>query len=131
MVCGPCGNKLCAKIVFPADDHLTPAERAERGSYVSCIAGALTFTEYREGLEAAGFTGIEITPTYEAADGMHGAIVRAVKPLDTERVAATAVAQGEDSCCGVSACCTPGEQSVDPNVTVVDAKTVSGCGCQG
>ncbi|MDX8037082.1 arsenite methyltransferase [Lentzea sp. BCCO 10_0856] len=74
-----------------ADDHLTPAARAERGSYVSCIAGALTFTEYREGLEAAGFANVEITPTFEAVDGMHGAIVRAVKPLDVEPVAAKTV----------------------------------------
>ncbi|NKE57628.1 arsenite methyltransferase [Lentzea sp. PSKA42] len=66
-----------------ADDHLTPAERGERGSYVSCIAGALTFTEYREGLQAAGFTDIEITPTFEAADGMHSAIVRATKPAES------------------------------------------------
>jgi arsenite methyltransferase len=113
-----------------ADDHLTPAERAERGSYVSCIAGALTFTEYREGLEAAGFADIEITPTFEAADGMHGAIVRAVKPLAVEAVGATAPVQAEGSCCGVSACCTSDEQSVDPGVTVVEAKTASGCGCQ-
>jgi len=27
-----------------ADDDLTPAQRAERGSYVGCIAGALSFT---------------------------------------------------------------------------------------
>ncbi|MDX8148386.1 arsenite methyltransferase [Lentzea sp. BCCO 10_0061] len=113
-----------------ADDHLAPAERAERGSYVGCIAGALTFTEYREGLEAAGFTNIEITPTYEAVDGMYGTIVRAVKPLDIEPVTAVAPAQGEHSCCGVSACCTSGEQSVDPGVTVAEAKTASGCGCQ-
>ena len=33
-----------------ADDALTPAERAERGDYVGCIAGALSFTEYRDGL---------------------------------------------------------------------------------
>jgi arsenite methyltransferase len=65
-----------------ADDHLTPAERAERGSYVSCIAGALTFTEYRSGLQAAGFTEIEIIPTQQVADGMHSAIVRATKPQD-------------------------------------------------
>ncbi|WP_330276994.1 arsenite methyltransferase [Lentzea sp. NBC_00516] len=113
-----------------ADDHLTSAERAERGSYVSCIAGALTFTEYRKGLEAAGFTGIEITPTFEAADGMHGAIVRAVKPLDVEPVTTTAPAQAEGSCCGVSACCSSDEQSVEPGVTVAEAKTASGCGCQ-
>ena len=32
-----------------------PEQRAERGSYVGCIAGALTFAEYRSGLETAGF----------------------------------------------------------------------------
>ena len=63
-----------------ADDGLTPADRAERGQWVGCIAGALSFAEYRDGLAAAGFVDIDITPTYEAADGMHSAIVKAVKP---------------------------------------------------
>ena len=63
-----------------ADDHLSPADRAERGSYVGCIAGALTFAEYRAFLEDAGFAAIEIEGTHELTDGMHGAIVRAVKP---------------------------------------------------
>lgn len=95
-----------------ADDHLTPAERAERGSYVSCIAGALTFGEYREGLESAGFANVEITPTFEAADGMHSAIVRAVKPLDINPGTAGAPVQAAGSCCGVSACSTSSEQPV-------------------
>src|SRR3954454_25227913 len=38
-----------------AEDHLTAAQRAERGSHVGCIAGALSVTEYRDGLRAAGF----------------------------------------------------------------------------
>lgn len=63
-----------------ADDELTPEQRAERGDYVGCIAGALSFTEYRTGLEAAGFATIEITPTHTVADGMHAAIIRATKP---------------------------------------------------
>ncbi|MFI8946608.1 arsenite methyltransferase [Streptomyces sp. NPDC053750] len=63
-----------------AEDELTPAHRAERGDHVGCIAGALSFTEYRDGLSAAGFTGIELTPTRTVADGMHSAVVRAVKP---------------------------------------------------
>ncbi|MFF2373586.1 arsenite methyltransferase [Streptomyces xiamenensis] len=63
-----------------AEDHLTPAQRAERGDTVGCIAGALSFTEYRAGLAAAGFTDIGVTPTHEVADGMRSAIVRAVKP---------------------------------------------------
>ncbi|MFC8429872.1 arsenite methyltransferase [Streptomyces sp. NPDC057253] len=63
-----------------AEDTLTPEQRAERGDYVGCIAGALSLTEYRTGLAAAGFTDIEITPTHSVADGMHSAIVRASKP---------------------------------------------------
>ncbi|MEU9882982.1 arsenite methyltransferase [Streptomyces phaeochromogenes] len=67
-----------------ADDVLSSAQRAERGDYVGCIAGALSFAEYREGLEAAGFTNVEITPTHSVADGMHSAIVRATKPATAE-----------------------------------------------
>ncbi|GAA3796771.1 methyltransferase domain-containing protein [Streptomyces coacervatus] len=63
-----------------ADDTLTPEQRAERGDYAGCIAGALSLTEYRTGLAAAGFTDIEITPTHPVADGMHSAIIRATKP---------------------------------------------------
>ncbi|MEV6901997.1 arsenite methyltransferase [Amycolatopsis sp. NPDC051372] len=63
-----------------SDDTLSPTQRAERGDYVGCIAGALSFAEYRHGLEAAGFTGIEIAPTHPIADGMHSAIIRATKP---------------------------------------------------
>jgi len=63
-----------------AQDDVTPEQRAERGSYVGCIAGALSRTEYLEGLTAAGFVGASVDFTHEAAPGMHGAIVRAVKP---------------------------------------------------
>jgi SAM-dependent methyltransferase len=63
-----------------AEDDLSPADRAERGSYVGCIAGALSRTEYLDGLTTAGFTDPEVVFTHEAAPGMHGAIVRAVKP---------------------------------------------------
>ncbi|MGH8929175.1 MAG: arsenite methyltransferase [Egibacteraceae bacterium] len=63
-----------------AEDHLTPGERAERGSYVGCIAGALTKVEYESGLRAAGFDDVEVEFTHQVADGMHGAIVRARKP---------------------------------------------------
>jgi arsenite methyltransferase len=62
-----------------AEDRLTPAERAERGSYVGCIAGALSKSEYVEGLEAAGFRDVSVAFTHQVADGMHGAIVKGVK----------------------------------------------------
>ena len=63
-----------------AEDRLSVADRAERGSHVGCIAGALSESEYREGLEAVGMADVEIELTHSVADGMHGAIVRARKP---------------------------------------------------
>jgi len=63
-----------------AEDHLSPAERAERGSYVGCIAGALSRNEYSEGLEAVGFTDVQVEFSHETAPGMYAAIIRAAKP---------------------------------------------------
>ncbi len=63
-----------------AEDHITAEMRVERGSYVGCIAGALSTSEYLDGLAEAGFIDAEVTFTHEAAPNMHGAIVRAVKP---------------------------------------------------
>lgn len=62
-----------------AEDHVSAEERAERGSYVGCIGGALSRSEYLAGLEAAGFDDVSVEFTHEVADGMHGAIVKAVK----------------------------------------------------
>jgi arsenite methyltransferase len=62
-----------------AEDRLSEEERAERGSYVGCIAGALSKSEYAEGLVAAGFEEVSVTFTHEVADGMHGAIVKATR----------------------------------------------------
>ncbi len=64
-----------------AENHLTPDERAQRGSHVGCIAGALSEKEYREGLTGAGLVDVEVEYTHRVADGMHGAIVRASKPV--------------------------------------------------
>jgi ubiquinone/menaquinone biosynthesis C-methylase UbiE len=63
-----------------AEDRLSPAERATAGSYVGCIAGALSRSEYLAGLAAAGFADASVTFTSQAAPGMHSAIIRAVKP---------------------------------------------------
>jgi hypothetical protein len=63
-----------------ADDELRTEERLERGSWVGCIAGALSFSEYSQGLSEAGFDSVEIVPTNSVADGMHSATIRAVKP---------------------------------------------------
>lgn len=67
-----------------ADDSLSPAERRERGSFVGCIAGALSFEEYATGLRAAGLSDVSLTPTHPVADGMHSAIIRARKPAVTD-----------------------------------------------
>jgi len=63
-----------------ADDALSPADRAARGDYAGCIAGALSFAEYATGLAAAGLAGIELRPTHAVVHGMYNAIVRAVRP---------------------------------------------------
>ena len=76
----PGGRIGIADIV--AEDRLTAEERAERGSYVGCIAGALSFSEFESGLRAVGLTDVTVTPTQAVGDGLHSAIVKAVKPAD-------------------------------------------------
>lgn len=98
-----------------ADDSLMPAERATRGSFVGCIAGALSFAEYRAGLESVGLVDVAVTPTHAVADGLHSAIVRATKPADWSAdsirpVSLPAPLPGlpvvaESSCCGGVGCC--------------------------
>jgi len=66
-----------------AEDRLTPADRAAAGSYVGCIAGALSRAEYLAGLAAAGFAGASVTFTTEAGSGIHSAIIRAIKPASS------------------------------------------------
>jgi hypothetical protein len=68
-----------------AEDHLPTASRAERGSYVGCIAGAMSKSEYEDGLRASGFEDVSVTFTHQVADGMHSAIVKAVREDKPER----------------------------------------------
>ena len=75
-----------------ADDGLTLAERASRGGFAGCIAGALSFGEYRSGLLAAGLTDVSIEPTHAVGDGLHGAIVKASKPATWSGVDSVALA---------------------------------------
>ena len=91
-----------------ADDDLSPDQRAERGSYVGCIAGALSFSEYTSGLAAAGFTDVSVTSTHLVNDGMHGAIIKASKPLDVPSLINLGPREGaaeSDGCCGGGGCC--------------------------
>jgi arsenite methyltransferase len=65
-----------------AEEHLTPEERAERGAWVGCIAGALTRAEYEHGLTAAGFEQVSVAFTHPVGDGLHSAIIKATRPAD-------------------------------------------------
>jgi arsenite methyltransferase len=62
-----------------AEDRLSPEARAERGSYVGCIAGALSESEYEEGLRLSGFRHVSVDFTHQVADGMHSAIIKGVR----------------------------------------------------
>jgi arsenite methyltransferase len=64
-----------------SEDRLSPTDRAERGSFVGCIAGALSKGEYEAGLRASGLVDVDVEFTHAVADGLHGAIVRARKPF--------------------------------------------------
>ena len=93
-----------------AEDRLTPAERAERGSYTGCIAGALSVSEFRAGLEAVGLSDVTLTRTHDVADGMVSMIVQATKPADaaplidlTRRTELPIAADA--GCCGGGGCC--------------------------
>ena len=59
---------------------LDPDERTAAENRIGCAASTLTAEEYRHELRAAGFTGITITATSEAGEGLHTAIVQAAKP---------------------------------------------------
>jgi arsenite methyltransferase len=72
-----------------AEDQLSPADRAERGAWVGCIAGALSRSEYEAGLVAAGFTGVSVAFTHQVGDGLHSAIIKATKPTDADAATTT------------------------------------------
>jgi SAM-dependent methyltransferase len=93
-----------------ADDSLTPERRAELGTYTGCIAGALTFSEFRAGLEAQGLEDVSLTVSHPVADGMYSVIVKARKRLDdpgdgrpagaTDPRASASTPTQTGSCCG-------------------------------
>jgi SAM-dependent methyltransferase len=82
-----------------AEDRLSPEQRAERGSFVGCIAGALSVSEYAAGLEAAGFDDVSVQLTHGVADGMHGAIVKAVKTSEPAKRGLPVIQPAESAGC--------------------------------
>jgi arsenite methyltransferase len=86
-----------------AEDRLSPADRAERGSYVGCIAGALAKGEYEAQLAEAGFADVSVTFTHQVADGLHSAIIKATRPREAATVLTPARSElpvvGQSGCC--------------------------------
>ena len=90
-----------------AEDSLSPAQRAERGSYVGCIAGALSFAEFESGLRDAGLADISLTATHLVTDGMHSVIAKATKPASADAQAPMVeLPLATAGCgCGSGGCC--------------------------
>lgn len=57
--------------------EFSPEEKADLASWTGCIAGALTRDEYVAGLEAAGFSGVEIITSHDVGDDLISAVIRA------------------------------------------------------
>jgi arsenite methyltransferase len=87
-----------------AEDHLTPEQRAERGAWVGCVAGALSKGEYQAQLAAAGFTGVSVDLTHQVGDGLYSAIIKATRPATVTAVVPTA-ARRELPVVDQSGCC--------------------------
>jgi len=63
-----------------ADPGMDEQTRADIAAWTGCIAGALTETEFREALAAAGLTQVEIRETHRVHQHAAAAIIRARKP---------------------------------------------------
>jgi arsenite methyltransferase len=63
-----------------SDPEMDEATRRDADSWASCIGGALTEDDFRAGLEAAGFEGVEIRETHRVHEQAGSAIVRALRP---------------------------------------------------
>ena len=99
-----------------ADPDMDEQTRADMAAWTGCIAGALTDTEFRDSLTAAGFEEIEIRTTHQVHEHASAAIIRARKPANT----ACCNADAQASCCEPSAkaeCCR-------------ETHTAGACGCQ-
>ncbi|HEU5325234.1 MAG TPA: arsenite methyltransferase [Candidatus Limnocylindria bacterium] len=91
-----------------ADDTLTAEQRAERGSYAGCIAGALSFAEFEAGLRGVGLADVSLTPTHAVTDGMWSVIAKASKPADAApavSLEARELPLAATGCCGAGGCC--------------------------
>ncbi len=63
-----------------ADPGMDEDTRADMAAWTGCIAGALTESEFRSALDAAGFSEVEINETHRVHEHAAAAIIRARKP---------------------------------------------------
>jgi len=118
-----------------AEDHLTLAERAERGSWAGCIAGALSISEFRTSLEAAGLADVVVTPAHAVGEGMVSAIVTAAKPGAAAKPggAAKRGAAAKPGAMPRAVAVDPRAVAMDPRAVAMDPRTlpVAARGCGG
>jgi SAM-dependent methyltransferase len=88
-----------------AEDQLSAEDRAKRGAWVGCIAGALSRAEYIASLDAAGFADISVRFTHEVGDGLHSAIIKATRPTDPASAAAVPATARRELPVVQSGCC--------------------------
>jgi ubiquinone/menaquinone biosynthesis C-methylase UbiE len=74
----PGGRLAVADVV--ADVAPDESLRADADAWASCIAGAVTRSQYAAGLTDAGFVDVEITDSHLVQDGFWSVFVRARKP---------------------------------------------------
>ena len=101
-----------------ADPDMDEDTKADMAAWTGCVAGALTETEFRAALTAAGFDEIEIRPTHRVHEHASSSIIRASKPkaagcCDPEALESCCEPENKDDCCGTASAGPP-----------------SSCGCQ-
>ena len=101
-----------------AEPDMDDGTKADMAEWTGCIAGALTETEFRTALTAAGFEDIEIRPTHRVHEHASAAIIRARTP-------------SANACCRPDAladCCEP-DAKADCCGAPTSAGAPGSCGC--
>ncbi len=76
----PGGRFAVSDVIAP---DMAEATKADMVAWTGCIAGALTETEFRDALAAAGLVDVEIRHTHRVHEHAAAAIIRAHKPAET------------------------------------------------
>ncbi len=107
------GGRLAVSDVI-ADPEMDDATRADIAAWTGCIAGALTESEFRAALGAAGLTDVEFRETHRVHEHAAATIIRARRPTaggccDPSALASCCEPVDKQDCCGTSSDHAPGE----------------------